>query len=391
MKKDIFIASACRTPLGGFCGVFRETGCVQLAKFAIDGALSVLGSDIEVSEVIMGCVLSAGVGQAPARQAAIASGISDKTPCLTVNKVCGSGMLAVMCGVNSIIAEQANCVVAGGMENMSMAPYLLEKGRCGYRFGHGKLVDHMVADGLEDAYSRCTMGQYAENVAVEYNFSREMVDEFAKESYAKAIDAISKNYFNNEIVDVSVKDGKQCKIIEKDEIPFSANFEKMKRLRRVFKTDGVLTAASSSGISDGAAALVIADYNFLKTNNLEPLARIISQSEFSQNPELFATAPIGAIKNVLKKSNWCIKDVDLWEINEAFSVVPMAAISALDIPRDRVNVCGGACALGHPLGASGARIIVTLIHALRRVGQKRGLAALCIGGGEGVAMTFEMC
>jgi acetyl-CoA C-acetyltransferase len=334
-------------------------------------------------------VLSAGLGQSAARQAAIGAGLSESVNCVNVNKICGSGMVAIMQARNAIISGENDVVVAGGMESMTNAPYLLEKARFGYRFGEGKIIDHMVKDGLTDAYEKCVMGWYAEDTASFYSFSRMDQDEYTVKSFIKARQSIEKGIFEREIVPVTIKDKKNEIVINTDEIPFSVDLAKMPHLKPSFRENGTITAASSGSISDGAAAVLMMKESKAEKMGLVPLARIVAQGSFSQAPKLFATAPVGAIKQVLEKSKWHIKDVDLFEINEAFAVVTMAVIKEFLLDPEEVNIFGGACAMGHPLGASGARIIVTLLNAMETRNAKNGLAALCVGGGEGVAVTFE--
>ena len=385
---SIVIVSAKRTPLGAFNGNFKNTSTIELGKAVV--AEVIKGISDKIDSLYMGCVLPAGLGQSPARQAALGAGLDYSVNCSTINKICGSGMKSIMLARNAILCGENEIVVAGGMESMSTAPYLLEKARFGYRYGDGKLVDHMVRDGLEDAYGKCVMGAYAESTAEFYSFSREVQDKYAELSFIKARKAIEEGAFKNEIVPVTVKNKKSETIIDTDEIPFSVNLEKIPTLRPAFKENGTVTAASASSISDGAAAMVLMKESKAKQLNLEPIARIVAQSSYSQDPKLFTTAPIGAIREILKKSGWQISDIDLFEINEAFAVVPMAAMQELNIPPEKVNVFGGGCALGHPLGASGARIVVTLLNAMKIKKTKRGLATLCVGGGEGVALTVEM-
>jgi acetyl-CoA C-acetyltransferase len=383
----IVVVSAARTPLGAFNGKFKSVSAVELGKAVIKKVVE--DYNVKVDGVYMGCVLSAGLGQSAARQAALGAGLSESTNCVNVNKICGSGMAAVMLARNAIIAEECDAIVAGGMESMTNAPYLLEKARSGYRFGDGKIVDHIVKDGLTDAYENRAMGSFAEDTAALYGFSRADQDEYSTRSLIKARRAIEIGAFKEEIVPVTAKEKKGDVVVDADEIPFSADIAKIPNLKPSFKEDGTITAASSSSLSDGAAAMLIMKESTANKMELAPLARIVAQSAFSQAPQMFATAPVGAIKQVLEKSKWSIDDVDLFEINEAFAVVAMAAIKEFSLDPDKVNVNGGACALGHPLGASGARIIVTLLNAMKMINAKRGLATLCVGGGEGVAMTFE--
>ncbi|MDR0556208.1 MAG: thiolase family protein [Holosporaceae bacterium] len=383
----IVIAAAARTPLGAFNGKLKSVSAVELGKTVI--AKVVEGYAGKIDGVCIGCVLSAGLGQSAARQAAIGSGLDVSVNCVNINKICGSGMAAIMFARNEIISGEKNVVIAGGMESMTNAPYLLEKARSGYRFGDGKILDHILKDGLLDAYEQRVMGSYAEDTAAAYAFSRADQDEYALGSFLRARKAIGENLFRQEIVPIILKDRKGDVVVNSDEIPFSVDLDKMPRLKPVYQENGTITAASSSSISDGAAALLIMTEAMANKMGMTPLARIVAQSSFSQSPKLFATAPIGAIGQVLEKSGWSVGDVDLFEINEAFSVVAMAAIQEFGLDPEIVNIFGGACALGHPLGASGARIVVTLLNAMKMTGVRKGLATLCVGGGEGVAMTFE--
>ncbi len=391
MNDPIVVVGIARTPMGGMSGVFTDVPATHLGGEAIRGALEDAGvAATDVSEVIMGCVLPAGLGQAPARQAALAAGLPHNTPTTTINKVCGSGMKAVMMGADTLAVGQADIVVAGGMESMTNAPYMLAKARAGYRLGHGELLDHMFLDGLQNAYDGQLMGNFAEATAEKYQFSREQQDEFAIASLNKANTAIATGHFKREIVPVTVKSRKGETVVAEDEQPGNAKPDKIPTLRPAFKKDGTVTAANSSSISDGAAALVLMRQSTAQKRGLKPLAVIKGQTQYAQAPEWFTTAPVGAMKKLLEQANWSVNDVDLFEINEAFAVVTMAAMRDLDIAADKVNVHGGACALGHPLGASGARILVTLIAALQTYGKKRGVASLCIGGGEATAVAVEM-
>lgn len=337
----------------------------------------------------MGCVLPAGLGQAPARQAALKAGLANSVPCTTVNKVCGSGMKTVMMGADALAAGHADVVVAGGMESMSNAPYMLAKARAGYRLGHGELLDHMFLDGLQDAYEGGLMGNFAEHCAGKYSFTREQQDSYALESLARATRAIEEKRFTREIVPVhfATRQGEQQ--VDTDEQPGNARPDKIPQLKPAFKKDGTVTAANASSISDGAAALVLMRASTAEAQGLKPLAVIRGTSQHAHEPEWFTTAPVTAMKKLLEKVSWSASDVDLWEVNEAFAVVAMAAMKELDLPHNKVNVNGGACALGHPLGASGARIIVTLLAALERQGGRKGIASLCIGGGEATAIAIE--
>lgn len=391
MNDPIVVVGIARTAMGGMSGVFSDVSAPWLGGEAIKGALVDAGiAAADVNEVLMGCVLPAGLGQAPARQAAIAAGLPQNVPTTTVNKVCGSGMKAVMMGADALRVGDVDVVVAGGMESMTNAPYLLTKARAGYRLGHGELLDHMFLDGLQNAYDGNLMGNFAEATADKYQFSREQQDEFAITSLKKANAAIAAGHFKREIVPVTVKSRKGESVVAVDEQPGNAKPEKIPSLKPAFKKDGTVTAANSSSISDGAAALVLMRQSTAQKRGLKPLAVIKGQTQYAQAPEWFTTAPVGAMKTLLEKANWSVNDVDLFEINEAFAVVTMAAVRDLDIPMEKVNVHGGACALGHPLGASGARILVTLIAALQTYGKKRGVAALCIGGGEATAVAVEL-
>ena len=384
----IVIVSAARTPLGAFNGKFKSTSSMELGATGIKKVVE--DFDVKVDSVYMGCVLPAGLGQSPARQAALCAGLDKAVNCVNINKICGSGMASIMFGKNAILAGENEVVIAGGMENMTKAPYLLEKARSGYRYGDGQIIDHMVRDGLLDAYGKCVMGVYAEETAEEYGFTRDQQDEYALNSFLKARNAIEDGYFKNEIASVNVRDKRGDILVKTDEVPFSVDLDKMPKLKPAFKIGGTITAASASSISDGAAAMMLMKESMARKLNLEPIARIVAHGSHSQEPNRFTTAPIGAIKKALEKSHWTINDVDIFEINEAFAVVAMAAIKDCSIDPMKVNVFGGACALGHPLGASGARIVVTLLNAMRVKNAKKGLATLCVGGGEGVAMTFEM-
>lgn len=391
MNDPIVVVGIARTAMGGMSGVFTEVSATKLGGEAIRGALEDAGvAAADVSEVIMGCVLPAGLGQAPARQAALAAGLPQNTPTTTINKVCGSGMKAVMMGADALAVGQAEIVVAGGMESMTNAPYMLTKARAGYRLGHGELLDHMFLDGLQNAYDGQLMGNFAEATAEKYQFTREQQDQFAIASLNKANAAIAAGHFKREIVPVTVKSRKGDTVVAVDEQPGNAKPDKIPSLKPAFKKDGTVTAANASSISDGAAALVLMRQSTAQKRGLKPLAIIKGQTQYAQAPEWFTTAPVGAMKTLLEKTNWSVGDVDLFEINEAFAVVTMAATRDLDISPEKVNVHGGACALGHPLGASGARILVTLIAALQTYGKKRGVASLCIGGGEATAVAVEM-
>jgi len=389
--KNLVILSAARTPVGSFLGKLSSLPAPALGAAAIRAALERAGVPAgEVEQVVMGNVLQAGIGQAPARQASLAAGIPDTVPCVTVHKVCGSGMRAVMDVGNAIQAGEYEVAVAGGMESMSNAPYLLEKARTGLRMGNGTLVDSMIKDGLWDPYKDTHMGNCAELCVAKYAFTRQEQDAFSLESYERAQEATKGGFFAEEIVAVGVPQRKGDPIrVDADEEPFSAPLEKMPTLKPSFQKDGTVTAANSSKINDGAAALVVTSEEKAKARGWKPIARIVASAGVAQAPEWFTTAPIGAIQKLLGKTGLSVGDVDLWEINEAFAAVAMAAIRELSLPADRVNVHGGAVALGHPIGASGARILTTLIHALRKRGGRRGIAAICIGGGEATAMLVE--
>jgi len=388
---ETVILARARTPMGGFQGELSGLTAPQLGAAAIREAVARAGvAPADVAEAFMGNVLPAGLGQAPARQAAIFGGLPESVPCTTVSKVCGSGMKAVMLGSDLIAAGRAQIVVAGGMESMTNAPYLLPKARGGYRLGHGEIKDHMFLDGLEDAYEHRLMGTYAEDAARHYQFTREDQDAFATESLMRAKRACTDGSFAGEIVAVKVATRKGEVEIRVDEQPPKADPAKIPTLKPAFAKDGTVTAANSSSISDGAAALVLASAAAADKRGLKPIARIVAQAGFAHEPRWFTTAPVGAIKRVLAESGWKAEDVDLYEINEAFANVAMIAMRDLNLPHDKVNVNGGACALGHPIGASGARILVTLLNALQRRGGRRGIASLCIGGGEATAVAVEL-
>jgi len=390
MSNPIAILSAMRTPMGGMMGSLSSLSASDLGGVAISSAISKSGLNAsDIDEVLMGSVLTAGQGQAPARQAALAAGLPVSTPCTTVNKVCGSAMKSIMLGGNALRSGQASVVVAGGMESMSGAPYLLPQARQGYRFGHAQMLDHMQYDGLQDAYQGVAMGNFAETCASKYQFSREMQDVFAMESLSRAKQAIEKGYFANEVAPVTLSTRRGDVVVDTDEQPGNAKPEKIPLLRPAFQKDGSVTAANASSISDGAAALTLMMSDEAEARGLKPIALIHGYDESAQEPEWFTTAPVTAVQNTLKRVGWSIDEVDLWEINEAFAVVAMAAMHELSIPHSKLNVHGGACALGHPIGASGARILVTLIHAMQRRGDKKGMASLCIGGGEATAMAIE--
>ena len=391
MSASVVIVGAKRTPIGSFNGALAPVPATALGATAIRAALASAGVAPEaVSEVLMGCVLPAGLGQAPARQASLQAGLPTGTGCTTLNKVCGSGMKAVMLAHDLIKAGSAEVVVAGGMESMTNAPYLLQKARFGYRFGHSEVLDHMALDGLQNAADRKAMGEFAELCASKYTFTRDEQDAFSAESVRRALAAQAGGDFADEIVPVTVAGRKGEVQISADEEPPACDIGKIGSLRPAFKKDGTVTAATSSKISDGAAALVLTSADTAAAQGLKPLARVVAHATHSQEPEWFTTAPVQAIEKVLKKAGWSQDEVDLYEVNEAFAVVAMAPIRELGIPHAKVNVNGGACALGHPIGASGARLLVTLIHALKRRGGCKGIATLCIGGGEATAVAIEL-
>ena len=388
----IVIVSAARTPMGSFQGELKGFAAPELGAAAIRAAVERAKLRPEdVQEVIMGCVLPAGQGQAPARQASLGAGLPLSAGCTTVNKMCGSGMKAAMLSHNILLSGEAEIVVAGGMESMTNAPYLLPKARAGLRMGHSQVLDHMFYDGLEDAYDKGRlMGSFAEDCAQKYAFSRAQQDEFAIASLRRAQKANREGWFAWELTPLAMKSGKEEKFVENDEQPFKANLEKIPSLKPAFRKDGTVTAANSSSISDGAAALVMMRRSSAEKRGLAPLAVLAGQTTHAQEPGWFTTAPVGAMRKLFEKTGWKAGSVDLYEINEAFAVVAMAAMKEHGLPHDKVNVHGGACALGHPIGASGARIVVTLIGALRKYGLKRGVASLCIGGGEATAMAIEL-
>jgi acetyl-CoA C-acetyltransferase len=393
MKNDpIVIVSVARTPMGALQGELKDFAAPQLGAAAIRAALERAGMKPEqVQEVIMGCVLPAGQGQAPARQASLAAGLPLSAGCTTVNKMCGSGMKAAMFANDLLAAGTNDIMVAGGMESMSNAPYLLPKARTGYRMGHQQVIDHMFFDGLEDAYDKGRlMGSFAEDCATKFAFTREEQDRFAITSLERAQRANKDGSFAWETVPIAIKAGKDERFIEHDEQPFKANFDKIPLLRPAFRKDGTVTAANSSSISDGAAAMVMMRRSMSEKLGLKPLAIVVGHSTHAQEPGWFTTAPVGALQKLFDKTGWTAAKVDLYEINEAFAVVTMAAMREHKLPHEKVNIHGGACALGHPIGASGARILVTLIGALRKHGLKRGVASLCIGGGEATAMAVEL-
>jgi acetyl-CoA C-acetyltransferase len=388
---EVVILSAKRTPIGAFQGALLPLTAVQLGAAATRAAIQAASvNPAELQEVIMGCVLPAGLGQAPARQAAIAAGVPVGVPATTINKMCGSGLKAVMLAADQIRAGSAELLIAGGLESMSNAPYLLPKARGGYRMGHGEVLDHMFYDGLQSPWDGRLMGAFAEMLAGKYSFSREQQDAFAIESVKRAVRAVDSGEFDAEVTPLSVKGRKGETVVARDETPGTCDVNRIPSMKPAFSKDGTVTAASSSSISDGAAALVLASGAAARARGLQPLARVLAYASHAQEPEWFTTAPAGAIKKVLARLNWKPNDADLYEINEAFAVVAMAAMRDVDIDHARVNVNGGACALGHPIGATGARILTTLIHALRARRAQRGIAALCIGGGEAVAVAVEL-
>nr|WP_275590649.1 acetyl-CoA C-acyltransferase [Pseudomonas sp. DP-17] len=391
MNDPIVIVSATRTPMGGFLGDFKDVTAATLGAAAIRAAVerARLGSE-QVDEAVLGCVLAAGQGQAPARQAVLGAGLARGTPCSTVNKMCGSGMKAAMMAHDAILAGSARVALAGGMESMSNAPYLLERARSGYRMGHGRVLDHMFLDGLEDAYDKGRlMGTFAEDCAEKYGFTREQQDAYAITSLTRAQKAMGEGRFKDEIVAVTVKSGKELRAISEDEQPPKAKLDKIPTLKPAFREGGTVTAANASSISDGAAALVLMRLSEAEKRGLTPLAAIHGHSSFADAPNLFPTAPVGAVERLMQRTGWAIGNVDLFEVNEAFAVVAMAAMRDLDIPHEKLNIHGGACALGHPIGASGARVIVTLLSALKQYDLKRGVASVCIGGGEATAIAVE--
>ena len=391
-RDDIVIVAGMRTPTGALLGQLSSLSAPELGAITHRAVLDATRIDArDIDEIISGCVLQAGIGQAPARQSALIAGIPESVGATTLNKMCGSGLKSVMLARDLIVAGSANIVLAGGMESMSNAPYLLSKARAGYRLGHGELKDHLFLDGLEDAYDRGKlMGYFAEMAAKKFNITREAQDAFAARSMQRALDAQKLGYFKAEIAPVTVVSRQGNLIIESDEAPDEAKLLKIPNLKPAFQADGTITAANSSSIADGAASLLVMTAKNAAQRGLTPLARIVAQASFAHEPAWFTTAPITAINRVLEKASWAPHDVDLYEINEAFAVVAMLAISELTLDAETVNIHGGACALGHPIGASGARILVTLMHALRHHHKKRGIASLCIGGGEAVAMAIEI-
>ena len=391
MSDNVYIVAGSRTPMGGLNGSLASLTASQLGAVAIEGALTRAAIDTtSVNEVYMGCVLPAGQGQAPARQAALGAGLDKSVPCTTVNKMCGSGMQTTIMGYNAIKAGSAEVMVCGGMESMTNSPYILPKVRQGLRMGHGQVMDHMFMDGLEDAYEGGLMGSFAQNTADDYGLTREQMDDFAIGSLTKANAAIANGDLDKEISPVVVKSRKGDTSVNIDEQPGQANVAKIPSLRPAFKKDGTLTAANSSSISDGASALILASEATVQVQGLQPAAKILGISSHARKPAEFTIAPIGAMEKLLAKLDWSVDDVDLFEINEAFAMVTMLAIQELNIPADKVNVYGGACAQGHPIGSTGSRIILTLITALENKGLKRGIASLCIGGGEATAIAVEL-
>ncbi|AXI03731.1 acetyl-CoA C-acyltransferase [Aquirhabdus parva] len=391
MSESIVIVGGARTAMGGFQGVFANVTAPELGATAIREAVSRAGlQPTDIQEVIMGCVLPGGLKQGPARQAMRKAGLPDTTGAVTINKLCGSGMKAVMQAADMLAAGSADIVVAGGMESMSNAPYILPKARTGLRMGHGEVKDHMFLDGLEDAETGRLMGSFAQDMANTLSYTREQMDDFAIRSLKRAQTAINEGYFKDEIVPVTVKGRAGDVEVVQDEQPLNAKLDKIPTLKPAFAKDGTITAANASSISDGSSALVLTRESTAKEKGLTPLARILATASNSQHPSEFTIAPVGAIAKVLQKTGWAASDVDLWEINEAFAMVTMAAIDKYSLDAEKVNINGGACALGHPVGSTGSRIILTLIHALKRTGGKKGIAALCIGGGEATAVAIEL-
>ena len=388
---DIVIVNGARTAMGGFQGSLATLSAPELGAASIQAAIQRAGlQPTDIEEVIMGCVLPAGLKQGPARQAMRQAGLPDSTGAVTINKLCGSGMKAVMQAADAIKAGSASIIVAGGMESMSNAPYILTKARAGYRMGHGEVKDHMFLDGLEDAETGRLMGSFAQDMANRKGYTRQQMDDFAIRSLKRAQTAVNEGYFADEIVPVNISTRKGDVVVDKDEQPFNANIEKIPTLRPAFAKDGTITAANASSISDGASALVLTSAENAANKGLRPLAKIVAYATNSQHPSEFTIAPVAAIQKVLDKAGWQVADVDLWEINEAFAMVTMCPIDEFKLDPEKVNINGGACALGHPVGSTGSRIILTLIHALKRTGGKRGVAALCIGGGEATAVAIEL-
>ncbi|MCX7554071.1 acetyl-CoA C-acyltransferase [Marinicella sp. S1101] len=391
-NNDVYIVAAKRTPIGSFQGQFANTPATDLGAAAVKAVIDEVSiNQNDIDEALIGCVLPAGLGQAPARQAVLHAGLPLSVRCTTINKVCGSGMKTVMMAHDTIKAGSADLVIAGGLESMTMAPYLLPKARGGYRMGHAQMLDHMFFDGLQNPYDGNMMGNFAESCADKYNYSREAQDEFSAESVRRAMTAIETGAFENEITAVEVKSRKATVVASEDEEPAKCDISKIPHLRPAFRREnGTVTAANASKISDGASMTLLASAQYVNEHNLTPLAKIVGHHQFAHEPEWFTTAPVTAIEKLMKKINWSVQDVDLFEINEAFAVVTMAAMDELNLPHDKVNVNGGATALGHPIGASGNRILVTLIHALKNRGLKKGVASLCIGGGEATAIAVEL-
>ncbi|MCO8068714.1 MULTISPECIES: thiolase family protein [Acinetobacter] len=388
---DIVIVNGARTAMGGFQGSLSGVTAPELGAVTIKEAIARAGlQPTDIEEVIMGCVLPAGLKQGPARQAMRKAGLPDSTGAVTINKLCGSGMKAVMQAADMIKAGSATYVVAGGMESMTNAPYVLPKARGGFRMGHGEIKDHMFLDGLEDAETGRLMGSFAQDMANTKGYTREQMDDFAIRSLKRAQTAVNEGYFADEIVPVTVSTRKGDVVVDKDEQPFNANIDKIPTLRPAFAKDGTITAANASSISDGASALVLTSADNAATQGLNPLAKIVAYASNSQHPSEFTIAPVGAIQKVLDKAGWTAEEVDLWEINEAFAMVTMCPMDEFKLDPEKVNINGGACALGHPVGSTGSRIILTLIHALKRTGGKKGVAALCIGGGEATAVAIEL-
>lgn len=389
--RDVFILASSRTPIGAFQGSLKDIPAPKLGAKAIEDAVGKSKvNKADIDEVLMGCVLAGGLGQAPARQAAIFAGLPTSVRCTTINRVCGSGLKTIMLGTQMIQTSDAEVVVAGGMESMSRAPYILEKAREGYRLGNGKILDLMVHDGLWDVYNNIHMGDCAEMCAKEKKHTREEQDRYATLSYKRSLDAIESGKFKREIVPIEVAAGKETKLFEKDEEPFRAKLDKFQSLKPAFQKDGTVTVANASSLSDGASALVLASGDYVKKHGLKPVARVISQASYAHAPEWFTTAPTGAMNKALEKANLKASDIDLYEINEAFSLVTLGAIRDLALDEKKVNIRGGAVSLGHPIGASGTRIVTTLIHALQDEKKRYGLASLCIGGGEGSALIVEV-
>ncbi|NRA61418.1 MAG: acetyl-CoA C-acyltransferase [Psychrobium sp.] len=391
INDPIVIVAAKRTPMGGFGGSLSNVDATTLGSVAINGLITSTGlASDHIDEVIMGCVLPAGLGQAPARQAALKADLPNSTVCTTINKVCGSGMKAVMMAHDAIMAGSANVVIAGGMENMSLSPYMLPKARAGMRMGHGEVKDHMFLDGLEDAQTGKAMGTFAQKTADDSGFSREQMDAFAISSLERANKAIADGAFDNELCSVTITSRRGDTVVDMDEQPGNARIDKIPSLRPAFTKDGTITAANASSISDGASALLLMRLSEAKSRGLTPMAKIVAHATHAQQPSEFTIAPVGAMQKVLQKADWTTNDVDLFEINEAFAMVTMLGMQKLALDHNKVNVNGGACALGHPLGSSGSRIIVTLLHALRNRNLTKGVASLCIGGGEATAIAVEM-